>query len=226
MENLIITIIDKYLLLGVFGLLLSCGIGLPMPEDVILITAGYLSYTYPQNVSLPVLVLVCMAGVLIGDTIIFMVGKRLGPRVMKLPLFKRILTEARLEKMNGYFNSYGNKIIFAGRFMAGIRAPLFLTAGVTGHPYRKFILFDGLAAMISVPTIVLLSHHFGEEIDQVKYMLIKIKEGLLIIIPLAIIIWFLYKRFAWKKESEIVDSKKPEDGAAEPVNPKCDETKK
>jgi membrane protein DedA with SNARE-associated domain len=203
MEAFIVKIITDYLLFGVFGLLLACGLGVPMPEDIILVTAGYIAYLYPANVNLVSLVLVSMAGVLVGDSLIFLIGRRLGPRAMNLPLFKRILTPARLEKMKGYFSSYGNKIIFVGRFMAGIRAPLFMSAGISGHPYWRFILYDSLAAAISVPVWVLLANHFGEEIDQLKFMLIKTQRALFIIIPLAIAIWLVFRKFVKKSEEEI-----------------------
>lgn len=206
MEAFIISIIQSYLYAGVFALLLACGLGVPMPEDVILVTGGYIAYLYPQNVNLFVLILVGMAGVLIGDSMMFMVGRRFGPRAATLPLFKRVLTPARLAKMEGYFGSYGNKIIFMGRFMAGVRSPLFMTAGISGVKYSRFILVDGLAASVSVPMFIVLAYTFGEEIDRLKVMLIKTQKALFIIIPICIVVWLLLKKFAWKREEEIPDA--------------------
>ncbi|MFA6032617.1 MAG: DedA family protein [Myxococcota bacterium] len=203
MESFIIAFIQKYLLMGVFALLLMCGLGIPMPEDVILLTGGYFSYLYPAHISLPLLVLVSMTGVLVGDTMIFFIGRKLGPSVVTAPMFKRFMTPQRLETMSGYFRSYGNKIVFMGRFMAGIRAPLFLSAGVLGHPYRKFILYDGLAALISVPALVLLAHYFGEELDRLKFMLVKAHKVLFIMVPIIITVYLLFRKYARKRELEI-----------------------
>jgi membrane protein DedA with SNARE-associated domain len=205
MEGFIVSIIQNYLLLGVFVLLLACGMGMPMPEDIILVTAGYVSYMYPSSVNIYYLLFISMAGVLLGDSVIFHFGRRFGPRVMKLPVLRGILTPARLEKMEGYFQSYGDRIIFMGRFMAGVRAPLFMTAGVLGHPYGKFILYDGLAATISVPLLVLMANHFGEEIDQLKHMLIRTQKALFIIIPAVVIIWLVFRKFAVRREADSKD---------------------
>lgn len=215
MEAFIISIIQNYLYAGVFALLLACGLGVPMPEDVILITGGYIAYLYPQNINVVTLVFISMAGVLIGDSMIFMIGRHFGPRALTLPLFRRVLTRPRLKKMEGYFASYGNKIIFLGRFMAGIRAPLFMTAGISGLPYWRFILVDGLAAMISVPLLVVLAYTFGEEIDRLKFMLIKTQKALFIIIPICIVVWLLLKKFAWKREEDIPEEA-PQDETAVP----------
>jgi membrane protein DedA with SNARE-associated domain len=212
MEAFISSIIQNYLYAGVFMLLLACGLGVPMPEDVILVTGGYVSHLYPQSISLTVLILVSMTGVLIGDTIIFTVGRRFGPRAMTLPLFRNILTRQRLGKMEGYFSSYGNKIIFVSRFMAGIRAPLFMSAGISGVPFRRFILFDGLAALISVPMFILLANYFGEEIDQLKHMLVRAQKAVFVIVPLIILVWLLFKKFAWKREEEMEELKDEPEG--------------
>ncbi|MBI5527159.1 MAG: DedA family protein [Deltaproteobacteria bacterium] len=210
MEAFIASVIQKYLYAGVFVLLLACGLGVPMPEDVILVTGGYISYLYPNNVNLWTLVAVSMAGVLVGDSIIFMAGRHFGPRVVTLWPFRKVLTPARLSKMEGYFRSYGNKIVFAGRFMAGIRAPLFMTAGISRHPYWRFLLFDALAAMISVPVWVLSANYFGEEIDRLKHMLVRTQKALFIIVPLVIIVWVLYRRFARRREEEIEPWDRPD----------------
>jgi len=205
MEAFISSIIQNYLYAGVFALLLGCGLGIPMPEDIILITGGYIAYLYPNSVNRAVLIVVALAGVLTGDSIIFLAGRHFGPRAMTLWPFSRILTRQRLTKMEGYFCSYGNKIIFGSRFLAGIRAPLFMSAGVSGVPYRRFILFDGIAACISVPMFVLLANYFGEEIDQLKHMLVRAQKAVFIIVPVAILVWLVFKKFAWKREEEIPD---------------------
>jgi len=205
METFIIGFIKSYLLVGVFALLIGCGLGIPIPEDVVLLTGGYFSYLYPTHVNFYTLIIVAMAGVLIGDTTIFMIGRHFGPRVVTLPVLKRILTRERLDTMTRYFETYGNRIIFMGRFMAGLRAPLFMSAGVTGFPYKKFIIFDGLAAMISVPLLIMLANRFGDEIELVKQMLVKTHKVLLIAIPLFIVVWYLFKHFIWDRRRDFPD---------------------
>jgi len=57
------------------------------------------------------------------------------------------------------------KIIFSARFLAGLRAPIFLSAGMLGVRTRTFVSLDFLGAIISVPTLTFLGYYFGDEID-------------------------------------------------------------
>ena len=73
----------------VFGVLLLCGFGLPMPEDVILVTGGVLAWLaspletpalreMPFDAGLQRMVLVGLLGILAGDSVIYWMGRRLG----------------------------------------------------------------------------------------------------------------------------------------------------
>lgn len=56
---------------------------------------------------------------------------------------------------------YSNWVLFVARFLPGLRSPIFLTAGMTRRiPFWRFLLLDGLAALISVPVWVYLGY-FG-----------------------------------------------------------------
>src|SRR4051812_47220952 len=78
----------------IFAFLFGCGIGFPMPEDIILVVSGYLSYL--ENIDLLTTNVVCLLGVLTGDLILFLLGKIYGRKILKLPLIKYIVTPKRL----------------------------------------------------------------------------------------------------------------------------------
>jgi membrane protein DedA with SNARE-associated domain len=85
--------------------------------------------------------------------------------------------------VEGLFARHGEKIVIAARFMPGVRAVTYFTAGSAGMPYPRFICFDGLAALLSAPLFVLLGYRFGRHLQQVielmkKYQLIAV--GLLL----------------------------------------------
>jgi membrane protein DedA with SNARE-associated domain len=159
-------------ILAVFGVLLLCGMGLPIPEDIPLIAAGYLIHLHETTWATAIVV--GLAGVLIGDSVIFYMGKKLGRRLLKSRLVMFLTTPKRIIKIKAYYRRYGQKIIFAGRFMPGLRAPIFFVAGSSGVRYSKFVTIDGLAAMISVPIWLFLGSRFGDTIDS---LLTKIQHG-------------------------------------------------
>jgi membrane protein DedA with SNARE-associated domain len=159
-------------ILAVFGVLLLCGLGVPIPEDIPLIAAGYLIHI--RETTWATAIVVGLAGVLIGDSVIFFMGHKLGKKLLKSRLVMFFTTPKRIIRIKAYYRRYGEKIIFAGRFMPGLRAPVFFVAGSSGVKYRKFVAIDGMAAMVSVPIWLFLGSHFGGTIDT---LLAEIQRG-------------------------------------------------
>lgn len=139
--------------------LLLCSVGLPLPEDVTLIAGGIIAGLGYTNVHAT---FVCaLAGVLGGDFIMFRLGRHFGHRVLEWPVIAHLLTPARYTTLQRHFARHGNRLLFAARFMPGLRSAIFITAGVTGVvSSRRFLLWDGTAALISVPVWVYLGY-FG-----------------------------------------------------------------
>ena len=102
----------------IFSILVACGLGFPLPEDIPLIAAGYL--VWDGTITLLPTLLVTIGGVAIGDTILFFLGAKLGVKFLKNPWVARIYSEAKVKRTRAYFRKYGDKIIFIGRFFAGL----------------------------------------------------------------------------------------------------------
>ena len=73
---------------AIFGVLLACGLGFPMPEDILLFTMGYFAYNGLADLKYGILV--CLAGVLIGDCTIYFLGYYYGSRLTKIKPFSKI----------------------------------------------------------------------------------------------------------------------------------------
>jgi membrane protein DedA with SNARE-associated domain len=181
----------------VFGLLILCGLGLPMPEDIILCAAGLLAYYQVADAKL--MTLISMIGVLGGDGFIFFLGHRYGPRMYQKKFFMKILPPARLDLVKKKIHSQGNKVIFFARFMPGLRMPVYFCAGVLHLPARTFLLYDGFAALISVPTIIFAVYHFGDHLDRVMKIIKKVQFGIVGLIA-AIIIFVCMKMYLEHKQ--------------------------
>jgi len=152
--------------LTVLCVLVAASLGLPIPEDIPLLTGGYLCHLGLAR--LPAMIAVGMIGVLSGDVILFIMGRRFGPQVVEHRFFRAVVSPRRLELAENLFTRHGVKIIFAARFLPGLRAAVFMAAGVLGVPFSRFILVNGLAACLSVPTLVVLGSVFGHNIDRLK----------------------------------------------------------
>ena len=91
--QLLMPIFTEYGYLAVFVMLLICGFGVPVPEDVTLVTGGVIAGLGHADVH--TMFAVGMAGVLIGDGLMFTLGRLYGQRIQLLPGFRKILTPQR-----------------------------------------------------------------------------------------------------------------------------------
>lgn len=161
----------------IFGILVACGLGFPLPEDIPLIATGYLIWDH--TLSWPGGIAVTLLGVVIGDTILFFIGQRLGLTILKKNNKKKskLFSEKRIRRSRAYFRKYGDKVVFFARFVAGIRAVAFFMAGAMHMKYRRFIFLDGLAALISVPIWIILGYYLGHFFgDEISDLLLRLKE--------------------------------------------------
>lgn len=179
----------------VLGVLLLSGLGLPVPEDIPLLTAGYLCHL--QIVDIWLMIPLTFAAVLGADCTIYYLGRRYGHHVPRLPLLRKYLTEPRLARAELAFHKHGGKTLFIGRFLPGLRAPVFLTAGVFKIPFWKMLAFDGSAALISVPAWVLVAYIFGERIEELGAWAAQAKiviAAVALLLAAGFIIWKLVRR--------------------------------
>lgn len=180
----------------VFLVLLACGFGFPLPEDVPLLAAGLLSGL--GYVSLWFTMIICFAGVLIGDSIIFFLGSRYGDKLKKSFAFKYIFTQEREKSISEWFTKHGDKSIFFARFAPGFRVAVFFSAGSYKVPYWKFFAFDGFAALISVPVWIWLAYTLSSNLELLAEKLESFQYGLYIAIGV-LLVFFLLFLFVKKK---------------------------
>lgn len=174
----------------IFCILLACGLGLPIPEDITLFAAGLSAYYGLTD--LWVVMILSYVGVLVGDSVIFVLGRVYGRKLTKKWFFHKLLPDERLNAVQTKFHQRGNGLIFLARFMPGLRAPIFFSAGTLHLPPRIFLSYDGLAALISVPVIIGAVYYFGDELDKVVRIIQKVEHSIVFIV-VAVILAILAK---------------------------------
>lgn len=168
---------------AVFAVLLICGFGVPIPEDITLVAGGIIAGLGYANVH--VMCAIGIVGALIGDSIMFLTGYHFGFRAIKLRWVSWLLTPRRYARVQEKFSRYGNRLMFIARFLPGLRSPIFLTAGMTRRvSFARFILLDGAAALISVPIWVYLGFFGAENHAWLLLWIKRFKIALLIVVVL------------------------------------------
>jgi membrane protein DedA with SNARE-associated domain len=158
------SLIGSFSYLAVFGLLLLCGVGVPLSEDVIILTGGAL--VSQTGGSLALMIATAWVGELTGDWLLYRIGRSLGRRALDSRRFARVLTPARVGVVERHFKERGAWTIFVARFLPGLRAPTFLISGMTGFPQRKFLFADAAAAAITAPLVTYLGFRFGMAVQK------------------------------------------------------------
>ncbi len=171
--------------------MLASSFGFPVPEELVLISSGLVAYManhpekfpppYPGAVGVDVftLALVCFLSVLISDTIVFLIGKFFGAKIVKSSFFQKRFAGKGFDRINSWFQKYGGWACGIFRFTPGLRFPGHLSCGLLGITLFKFLLIDGFAALISVPTQVYIVSKYGEVI------LDKLSEFKMIVLSIA-----------------------------------------
>ena len=180
--------------LGLFALLILGGVGLPFPEDTTLMLTGFLISQHVVRM-LPA-VIVVYAGALTADMLIFLVGRKYGRRIVDLPRFKKILTVERLLAIEERFAKQGTLLILAGRHLIGLRAQLFLVAGVMRMPVLKFVLADAISLSLTVAVMVGAGYVGGNSLQILKKDITRVEHVLvfLAVIVLGIVLLLGYFR--------------------------------
>jgi membrane protein DedA with SNARE-associated domain len=204
LEDLLLQLVDQtsgFFSYGiVFAVLLLCGLGAPLPEDISLILGGYL--VHDGKAQLWLMMIVGFLGILFGDSIIFFAGRRIGSQIGNKPagVFARIVTPEKRARVEGLFHRHGEKIVMLARFMPGVRAVTFFTAGSVRMKYRRFVLFDGLAALVSAPLFVFLGYKFGGELEQ---LIDNVRKGQTrVVVGLAAVIVSYLAYLIWKNRRD------------------------
>lgn len=148
----------------IFGVLVACGLGLPLPEDVSLVMGGYLAAS--GAVHFAAMLLVAFSGILVGDFLIFSAGRKFGDGLASSRWLARLITEDKRCKVEGYFARHGEGLVLAARFFPGLRAVTYFVAGASPMAVWRFVVFDALAACISVPIWMVLGRKLGRQLPQ------------------------------------------------------------
>jgi membrane protein DedA with SNARE-associated domain len=187
----------------VFVILMACGVGLPMPEDVSLILGGFLVQQGKANLGL--MILTGYIGIIAGDSLIFYMGRKFGSKLGKTPggLLSRIISPEKRARVEALFRKHGEKIVLAARFMPGVRTPTYFTAGSVGMRYRRFALFDSIAALASAPVFVLLGWYFGAELESLISAVRKGQRTVLLVLLGVAVVLFLVSRFRSRREARL-----------------------
>jgi membrane protein DedA with SNARE-associated domain len=194
---------DGSFALGIpFGTLILCGLGLPLPEDIVLFASGFAGAR--AGFSVAHVAAIMYFGILAGDTATYCLGRYFGRTALESRFGRFVFPTERKEKAENMFHKYGNWVIFVGRFLPGLRAPIFFTAGTMRYSIFKFLFMDGFAALVSAPLFVWFGHwaasKYASDSGELEKILGQSKMVVLGAAVAGIIVLWLFLKFRKKQE--------------------------
>jgi membrane protein DedA with SNARE-associated domain len=180
-----------YLSIAVFMFIES--IGVPIPGESALITAGAVAGS--GALSAWGVFFAALGGNVLGGMAGYWMGVRGGHAIVAR--FGRLLriNDERLAKAHTFFEKHGASALIVGRYIAVVRSFLGMIAGVSAMPRRKFLLYNFLGGVIWSATFTAVGYFFGRNLPALKRELGRVGIVLGIVVGLVILLvvgwrWF------------------------------------
>lgn len=176
-------------------LLILTGVGFPIPEDLLLLTAGYLVFS--DIFQWPAALAVSLIGVIVSDLMLYSAGRHLAWNAMRNSE-PRVLSRERLERATRWFDRFGDRVVFIARLLPGTRAMVFVSAGVRSVSMGSFLRHDALGASLWVPSVLAVGYASGTHIGNIESAIAWGSSGGVWIAAVAIVLLLLWQ--SWGRE--------------------------
>lgn len=198
MDNqLILSYIEAYGYMIIFLFLFFGIVGIPAPEESLLILVGVL--IAHQQLTLQSSILVAFLGALTGMVIAYWAGSLLGnPFIEKFGRFVGLTIERR-DKAMITFRTYANKTIIFGFYLPGVRQISPYIAGITKIPFYTFIAFSIIGVLLWVIPFILIGYFFGNMINPSYVPLLGI---LFLLVFFLVVLWKKIRGIKLKQQND------------------------
>lgn len=179
-------------------LLILNGVGSPIPEDLVLLSAGYL--VYAGVFEWPLALAISAVGVVTSDVMLYSAGRHLAWHSARAS-DDALLSPRRLQRTTRWFARLGHGVIFVARLVPGTRAVVFLTAGAHGIPAGRFLRYDVLGASLWVPGMLFAGHASGAAVGDLGEAVAWLNRSALwamAALSLLLVLWLTWGREASK----------------------------
>jgi membrane protein DedA with SNARE-associated domain len=186
--------VQTYGYAALYMLLMLGIVGLPIPDETLLVFCGYLISKGTLKAA-PTL-LTALAGSATGITLSYIIGRTLGLGVVHKYGKYIHVTEERLDYVHKWFDRIGHWALMGGYFVAGVRHLTAITAGTSKLSYRSFALFAYSGALLWASLFLTLGYFFGEKWQMIAETMHEYLLWISIAVLLAVAVYLLIR---WQK---------------------------
>ncbi len=194
----VLIIMAKFGYIGIIFAMFAENVFPPIPSELIMPAAGFAVARGDLN-----LILVILAGTLgsvLGALPLYYLGRLLNED--RLMLFTEkygkyvFVKPSDIRSSSVWFDKHGNKAVFFGRMVPGIRSFISIPAGMSKMPMLPFLAFTALGSSIWTTLLTVAGYYFGENYEVIETMLAPYSKGFLLLAVVIIIAWFIKRRLS------------------------------
>jgi len=166
--------------------------GIPLPGETTLLFAAFLAFS-EHRLTLWGIIVVGVIACTIGDNIGYWIGYRGGRPLLdrQRKIFR--ISELHLRRGEKFFAQYGSITVFFSRFVFGMRIIAGPLAGVLKMPWKKFVLFNFLGAVLWVSVVASLGFFFRSRWD---WLMTELEDFQLVVAAIAVLVLLIL----WRKQ--------------------------
>src|SRR6516162_3119902 len=162
-EQAVVHWITSYGYVGIFFLLIGGIIGLPIPDEWLLVISGYLAFKNVLGL-FPTLVIAAL-GSAGGLTVSYMLGRTSGGFLIRRYGRWLSIDDQKIERVQHWFENLGRWVLVVGPFIPGVRNLMGYVAGASKLGIRVFMRFAYTGALISSATFVSFGYFVGRHVN-------------------------------------------------------------
>lgn len=168
--------------------------GIPLPGETALVTAA--AFAASGRLSIIGVIAAAAAGAILGDNGGYWVGRKGGLALVRR--YGRVLhlNESHIDRARGFFERYGARAVFIGRFVALLRTWAAVLAGAAHMPYRTFTIYNALGGLVWAALFGGLGYAFGRNLPQLEHYVGQASLVVVLLAALVVVLVIVSRRTA------------------------------
>lgn len=166
-------------------------LGIVLPGDSLLFTAGLLSATTRRgdvHLNLAAVIVAGVVGAVVGGQVGYLFGRKVGPALFRRP-DSRLFKQAYVERTSKYLDRYGSaKAVALARFVPVVRTLMNPLVGVTEMDARAFTVANVVSGVVWAAGVTIIGFLLGKSISNVDHYLLPIIGVIIVasLVPVAL----------------------------------------
>lgn len=186
---------------GIFTVIGLSFLGFPMPDEILMASAGFL--VTKEALSFPLAVMAALSGSICGVSLEYLMAKRYGYHFVEKYSSKLRINPRHLHKAQGWYRKNGKVALVVGYFIPGIRHLTAVFAGFSAMPFRVFIMYAFPGAFLWTATFVTMGYYLGDSWRHIStYSYRYILPLAIIAVVISVLIHYLQSDGRKRTESE------------------------